>query len=57
MIPKAAHFNMDSTPSTGQVKKETSCCRIKLRQEVIFMVRKYSKVKQMPAFGMLTGSR
>jgi len=27
------------------VKKETSCCRIKLQQEVVYMARKYTKVE------------
>jgi predicted transcriptional regulator len=38
---------VDSIPSNGQVKKATSCCRMKLRQEVICMARKYTKVEQL----------
>ena len=44
---KEPPVGMDSIPSNGQVKKETSCCRINLRQEVICMARKYTKMEYL----------
>lgn len=38
---------LDSIPSNGQMKKETSCCRIKLRQEIIYMARNYTKMEHL----------
>lgn len=34
-------------PNNAQVKKETSCCRTKLRQEVLYITRKYTKIEHL----------